>query len=575
MPPSRTEGIEKMSRMLDTGSAWRASPLQRARRGAPRVAAFVAAGACLGVAAMAPPAAGEDRTSETVSVVVTGHDADSTARDVRRAGGTVTAHLDVVDGVAAELPAGARLRAGLVVSPDRAVTFASAPQVAAASTATSTLRETLGLQASGSEGTGVTVALVDTGVAEVADLAGRVDHIDVTGTGGGDSFGHGTFLAGLIAGSGASSEGRYTGVAPGARILDVKVADADGVTSLSAVLRGLQAVANHSGRGGVQVVNLSLSSGSPLPYQVDPLNQALRRLWHRGLTVVVSSGNDGPGAGSVASPGNDPTLLTVGGVDEAYTGQRADDTVAQWSGRGPTSQGVSKPELVAPGAHMVGLRSPGSLADRSYPQARVEEDYFRGSGTSMSAAVASGAAAGVLSANPGLGPDQVKQLFTSSAYRADGLSAAAGAGAGGLDLDAALAAAGSVEPTGSASVVAPGSVAEWESLAQAFARGDKRAAEKAWSDLDPQARSWAARSWAALEPTARSWAARSWAARSWASTEVTSQEWAARSWAARSWAGTDWAARSWAARSWAGDDWAARSWATDSWSARSWAATWR
>jgi serine protease AprX len=524
------------------------------------------------------------------SVVVTGTDADASARQVRLAGGTVTAKLAIVDGVVAELPEGARLPSGYSVVPDRSVSFAS--ETPSEVTKAALVRETVGLAPTGTEGAGVTVALVDTGVADVDDLSGRLDHIDVTGTGPGDGYGHGTYLAGVIAGSGAASGGRYQGVAPQARILDVKVADSTGVTSLSLVLEGLQQVANTAGRYGTKVVNLSLASGSPMPYQVDPLNQALRTLWHRGLTVVVASGNDGPQSGTVASPGNDPTLLTAGGLADAYSAARTDDSVAAFSGRGPTNQGVQKPDLVAPGAHVVGLRSPGSHVDVAYPHARVDDDHVRASGTSASAAVTSAAIAGILSVNPELSPDQLKYLVTETAYREGDLSVSTGAGAGGLDLRAAFQAADSpkVRRIAAKPTAAPGSAEQWASLADAFADGDRRGVAEAWRQLTPAARSWAARSWATLDPVARSWAARSWAATSWGDGETSSQEWAARSWAARSWAGEDWAARSWAgddwvarswasgdwvARSWAGDDWVARSWANDAWSARSWASAWR
>lgn len=519
------------------------------------------------------------------NVIVTGPSANASALAVQQAGGTVAAKIPLVKGVVAELPEGVELSERFAVVPDRTFAFA-------ATTATSTtlpissVRATLGLPATGDEGRGVTVALLDTGVADVADLDGRLDHIDVTGFGLGDDYGHGTYLAGLIAGSGADSGGRYQGVAPGARILDVKVADATGATSLGLVLTGLQRVADTKSQYGTDVLNLSLSSGSPLPYQVDPLNQALRILWHQGLTVVAAAGNDGPEGGTVTSPGNDPTLVTVGGLDEEYSPIRSDDTVADWSGRGPTEQGVGKPDLVAPGAHVIGLRSPGSTVDATYPQARVGDSYVRGSGTSASAAVTSAAVADLLAANPELTPDQIKYLLTASAYRSPGLKEAQSAGYGGLDLKTALDLSSSPRrgPSGSTEA-APGRSDAWVALSDAFARGDRDAAVAAWKTLSPEARSWAARSWATLDPVARSWAARSWAATSWADGSVSSQDWAARSWAARSWAGEGWAARSWAARSWAGsdwvarswagDDWAARSWASDDWTARSWAAAWR
>jgi serine protease AprX len=544
----------------------------------------LATAAAAAVVATAVPAAATTVTTagQWQDVVVTGAGADGAARVVTAAGGRVLAPLPVVGGVAARLPQGATLGSAWFVAPQRELRVASAPTTAT-STTLSTVRETLGLPKNGNEGRGVTVAVVDTGVADVPDLAGKIaERVDMTGTGSGDGFGHGTFMAGLIAGSGAASGGAYRGVAPGAKLVDIKVADAEGRTDLITVLEGLQWANEHARE--IDVLNLSLSSYSPLPYQIDPLTQGLEALWRRGVTVVVPSGNDGPGAGTVTSPGNDPTLLTVGGVDEAGTAGRADDIVGTWSGRGPTWQGDAKPDLTAPGGHVMSLRSPGSVIDSTNPQARVGSDYFRGSGTSMAAAVTSGVVAATLEVAPKLRPDAVKNLFAATTYAAPGLTREAGAGAGGLDAARVLAAAPGWRASASQAQYDRDSVAvgrdakPWAALEQAVLGGDAAAAEAAWNKLTPESRDWAARSWAQLDPAARSWAARSWAARSWANAgdQWVARSWAARSWAARSWAGSDWAARSWAARSWAARswadaEWAARSWASDSWSARSWA----
>jgi serine protease AprX len=183
----------------------------------------------------------------------------------------------------------------------------------------------------------------------------------------GDGHGHGTFMAGIVAGSGASSGGLHRGIAPRAEVLDVKVADAQGSTDLISVLRGLQWVDD---RGDVDVVNLSLSSGSPMPYQVDPLTQALGALWRKGVVVVVPAGNAGPAEGTLTSPGVDPTLLTVAGLDDAGTGDRADDVVAPWSGRAARGA-VAGPDLAAPGASVVGLLAPGSVLAATHPHARI------------------------------------------------------------------------------------------------------------------------------------------------------------------------------------------------------------
>ncbi|GII25848.1 hypothetical protein Pme01_54450 [Planosporangium mesophilum] len=552
----------------------------------------LAATAAAAIAVTAAPASAGTSPSGAApgwqDVVVTGSSADGAAQAVSAVGGRILASLPLVHGVAAQLPRGAALDPQWLVAPQRELRVAAAT-VPAGAGSSSTVRKTLGLPENGDEGRGITVAVVDTGVADVPDLAGKVsDRVDVTGTGRGDGFGHGTFMAGLIAGSGAASGGAYQGVAPGAKLVDVKVADAQGRTDLITVLRGLQWVSEHA--RDVQVLNLSLSSGSPLPYQIDPLTQALESLWHRGVTVVVPSGNDGPGAGTVTSPGNDPVLLTAGGLDESGTAGRGDDTVGTWSGRGPTWQGDAKPDLVAPGGHVVSLRSPGSVVDTSNPQARIGSDYFRGSGTSMATAVTAGIVADALAVAPKLRPDSVKSLFTGTAYTAAGLTRAAGAGAGGLDAARVLAAAPDwrSKPSQSQSdkdnQVVGRDAKRWAAFEKAVLDGDGVAAEAAWKALSPASRDWAARAWAQLDPAARAWAARAWAARAWAGAgdEWAARAWAARAWAARAWASDDWAARAWAsddwaarawaARAWADVDWAARAWASEDWAARAWAA---
>lgn len=560
------------------GVGWRA-----ALAGA--VAAALAVTALPAVASAAP--AGPDRTGPGREVVVTGSSADAAARAVTEAGGKVLVFLPITDGVAAWLPAGAHLDSQWVVAEQRTAKVAGS-SAAPDATATSTIRQTLGLPAKGNEGDGVTVAVVDTGIANVPDLAGRItDRVDLTGTGGGDGFGHGTFMAGLIAGSGAASGGAYRGVAPAADLIDVKVADASGNTDLVTMLRGLQWVSDHADQ--VQVVSLSLSSGSPLPYQIDPLDQALRALWRKGVMVVVPTGNDGPGAGTVTAPGNDPLLLSIGGLDEAGTAAHGDDVVGAWSGRGPTWQGDAKPDLVAPGAHVISLRSPGSQVDTSYPQARVGTAYFRGSGTSMATAVTSGVVAAALAANPTLRPDTIKDLFVGTTYDVAGLSRAAGGGAGGLDAAAVLKSAGrwrssqaTQQNTADAAAVGK-DAAQWAAFNKAVLDGKADVAAAKWKKLSPASQAWATRAWAALDPAARAWASDDWAARAWAGAgpEWAARAWAARAWAsgswadadwsARAWADADWAARAWAARAWADADWAARAWAADSWSAQAWA----
>ncbi|MDX6197959.1 MAG: serine protease AprX [Actinomycetota bacterium] len=531
------------------------SPTQAISRTAALLAFALAA---TGVAAV--PAASAPATRVIVTSIA--GDVAGAAQAVQAAGGSVLDRLPLIGGVTASLPAGTVLAPTFRIVPDSQLRVAG--HEGTADGTVSAVRATLGLGPVAGEGAGVTVAVVDTGVADVADLRGRVEHVNVSGAAGGDGYGHGTFVAGLVAGDGSASDGLYAGVAPAARILDVKVADGEGVTNLVTVLKGLQAVA---GRTDVDVLNLSLSSGSPLPYQVDPLTMALDALWRRGITVVVPAGNEGPGANTVTSPGTDPTLLTAGSLDDQGTARHTDDVVPDWSGRG--TRGKAKPDLVAAGAHVVSLRAAGSVIDTANASARVGDSYFKGSGTSFSTAIASGAAAALLSRRSGLRPAQVKDILTDSAYSASGLRDRTAAGAGGLDLAAAY--------NGSSSATddtIPGDPEVWAAFVQAMASGDAAAAASSWSRLSPQARNWAARNWAELDVDARNWAASSWSARNWAGgtpEEWAARNWAAGNWAARNWADTYWNASSWSARNWAAGNWAGN-WAASSWSAGNWAA---
>ena len=562
-----------------------------------RMAAGIAA---LALLAMPMPAGAHGQTRTVLLTLTDGTSLSQLADNVAALGGQVLNTLEIADSLLVELPTGAALPAGSAEIPDTPMRVNGAQQTYYETTEP-TYRETIDAPpADLSVGDGVTVALVDTGVSKDADGLGDVEHINVTNARDGDGLGHGTFLAGIIGG-----RGTFPGVAPGATLVDVQVADKKGRTSLRDVLTGLDAIVD---RGDVDVVNLSLSTESPLPPSFDPLSWTLENMWESGITVVTAAGNDGPEPGTVGSPGNDPLLITVGALDEHATADsRDDDSVALFSARG-SEYTEDKPDLVAPGVSIVSAAAPGSSAVEETVWTSDDGKYMRGSGTSMAAATVSGAVAALLAHHGNLKPNGVKALLTSTAY---GLSDMSGAGAGGLDLGAATLEAEDVDPNPAQDPPASNDdwgpseddAQAWADFATAWESGDFEAVKAAWDSLswqtqqwasrmwslsvvagsvgaskhEFQGRSWAARSWAFDGWMARSWAARSWAARSWAFDEWVARSWAgrswaARSWAARSWAVDDWLARSWAARSWAARSWAARSWAARSWAARSWAA---
>jgi serine protease AprX len=296
-------------------------------------------------------------------------------------------------------------------------------------------------------GKGITVAVIDSGVADHPDLAGRiVARVDLTGEGSsGDPGGHGTNVAGLIAGNGAASKGQWTGVAPQANIASVRVIDASGHAKLSTILAGLQWVLRNRSTYHIRIANLSFGGAALSGYQDDLLASAVEMLSFSGLTVVVSAGNDGQaGASSITTPATDPFVITVGADDTNGTAGPKDDSIAKWSSRGPTAfDGIAKPDLVAPGRRIVGLRAAGSTIDTLYPSRRVtakgtvSAQYFTMSGTSMAAAIVSGAAALYLERHPSATPRQVKAQLTATARPLHGLRAS-DQGAGVIDVFAAV-----------------------------------------------------------------------------------------------------------------------------------------
>jgi serine protease AprX len=394
-------------------------------------------------------AATQPAVTESIRVIVQKTSPDDPAPElaVRRLGGQVTRALPIVAGFAATVPAA---RAGeLAGQPGvRAVTPDAKVRVQAAAPGGGTIRsvypKTIKADAvwnRGVTGRGVTVAVLDTGVASVPDLAGRLVQVrdDLTGQTTpcknlsgeldcNDRYGHGTFIAGLVAGNGASSGGRWKGVAPEASVLSVKTAGADGAADVSNVLAAIQWVVSFKDRYNIRVLNLSLGTDSTQDWRVDPLNYAVERAWAAGMTVVVAASNEGPSAGTITKPADDPWVVTVGATDDRGTAALGDDQLPDFSGRGPTAHGLAKPDVAAPGAHVISLRAPGSTIDTQFPW-YVDGSYRQGSGTSMATGVVSGAVALMLQANPGFTPDRVKHALAATARdAASGDPMAVGAG---------------------------------------------------------------------------------------------------------------------------------------------------
>ncbi|HEV7666873.1 MAG TPA: S8 family peptidase [Chloroflexota bacterium] len=299
-----------------------------------------------------------------------------------------------------------------------------------------------------SRGSGIGVAVLDSGVAADADLGNRVlASISFAGPRStlGDGGGHGTHVAGIIGGDGTRSQGEYVGVAPQVNIVDVQVLDERGSGRLSSVIGGLGWVVAHRQEYNLRVANLSFGAPAPPSYHADLLSSAVELAWKQGIVVVTAAGNAGPTRGSVETPGIDPYAITVGAIDDQATLAVADDVLGWFSSWGTPVDGQPKPDLVAPGRKIVSLRVPGSLLDQHLGDhvvtAKNGASYFRLTGTSQACAVVSGAIALVLQRHPEYTPDQVKMILLRTTQWYGGVSQLAdpsAAGAGLLDAYAAF-----------------------------------------------------------------------------------------------------------------------------------------
>jgi serine protease AprX len=438
----------------------------------------------------------------------------------------------------------------------------------------------------GYTGNGVDVALIDTGVSPVRgldtdgkiiygpDLSLESQSSDLTNL---DTNGHGTFMAGIIAGRDSGISGAYDaapasayrGMAPDARIVSLKVGVADGGTDVSQVIAAIDWVVQHQTDGdlNIRVINLSYGTNSIQDSRVDPLAYAAEQAWKAGIVVVAAGGNYGfqnhmNNAPALADPAIDRYVLAIGASDSMGTFAPADDQVpafSPWPKRGAT-RGVN---LVAPGTHIQGLRVPNSYLDANHPEGVLGTRYFRGSGTSESAAMVSGAAALIMQKHPGASPDQVKMLLTST----------------GLDLNAKSQAIGGGELQLAAALLAPlpGSTQTWPSSTGTgsldLARGSDRLSRDGvdlTGERDIFGQAFDSADMASQEAKHQSWSGGTWNGNSWSGNSWSGNSWSGNSWSGNSWSGNSWSGSSWSANTWTGNSWSGNSWSGNSWSGNSW-----
>lgn len=370
------------------------------------------------------------------------------------------------------------------------------------------------LWALGYQGSSVTVAVVDSGIADLNDFkqtAGGNGDLRIVSdahfAAGSDTYkdwyGHGSHVAGIIGGNGNLSAGRYIGVAPKVRLVSIDVSDENGAGTMADVIAGLQWINEHRTAHNIRVVNISLNSSVAESYHTSPLCAAAEILWFNGIVVVASAGNNG--TAKLFPPANDPFVITVGAVDDKNTASLSDDVMATFSAYGTTADNITKPDLVAPGRNVISLlASDDSQLATLHWLNRVAGalgwNYFRMSGTSVAAPVVSGGAALLLQDEPHLTPDQVKYRLMATANKSWPGYVPERAGAGTLDIYAAV--TGNTTQSANTSIVA---------------------SQMLWTGNQPL--TWGSASWNSASWNSVSWNSVNWNSASWNSASWNSDYW--------------------------------------------------
>ena len=476
------------------------------------------------------------------------------------------------------------------------------------------------LWACGWTGRGVDVALVDTGVAPVAGTGAIVSGPDLSfeAQAGAprslDGDGHGTHLASIINGrdagfsvdrtqcrldpvrraaaratrsTGPTAHG-FSGIAPDARIVNVKVGDADGAADVTQVIAAIDWVVQHRDTEGrnIRVLALAYAASDPQgDWRSDPLSHAVDIARRNGIVVVAAAGNDGSTSTELAFPAQNPNIVAVNAVDYHGSADPSDWTVADFSSRGSNKRGA---DLIAPGVSVEGLAVPGSVAALANPTSFVDGRFIKGTGTSQATAITAGLAALLVQRYPHATPAQVKAMLVDSAKTVNGAPRSL-QGAGVPVADRLLVVGPSpstkepeAQTTGTAPIdglrtdgtAALGEVAlhgeidaqgqAWD--AQAWASG--AAAGTTWQDGSWRGREWSGDASTGWQPT--TWAT-SWdPAVVWADVTINAPVWDGIRWAGDGWAGIRWAGIRWAGIRWAGIRWAGIRWAGYGWASASW-----
>ena len=373
----------------------------------------------------------------------------------------------------------------------------------------------------GITGDGVGVAVIDTGMVLVKDFSGgngdksrivaQQSFIDTKETK--DHYGHGTHVAGVIGGDSwradKEAQGKYVGIAPDSDLINLRVADDNGQTYLSDVINAIEWVIANRTQYNIRVINLSMTSTVPESYHTSLLAAAAEHAWFNGILVVVSAGNNGPNS-MYFSPADDPFVVTVGATDSNGTAEAADDWIAPWSSFGSNPDGITKPDVVAPGRYITSTLADHSHLQQEYKNRIVDKKYIWMSGTSMSTAVVSGVAALIFQAHPDWTNDQVKWVLeqTATQLNVDPVSQ----GAGEVNAYAAVNYAGTPQFANQGldinlNLIGPNGETVYDNGM----------------------------------PTGSAWSGSAWSGSAWSGSAWSGSAWSGSAWSGSGWSGTEWA----------------------------------
>jgi serine protease AprX len=421
-------------------------------------------------------------------------------------------------------------------------------------------------------GANVAVAVVDSGIdATHPDLSSHVVAINVNRNAqtGADGYGHGTHVAGVIAGNDPS--GQYLGIAPNATIISVKVTDDNGVAYESDLLRGLDWVSQNRAAYHIGVVNLSVTTGMPSSYATSPIDAAVEVLVHQNVTVVAAAGNLGNADDAVwYAPANDPLAITVGCIDDNQTVSTADDSLCPISSRGTTLDGLAKPDMVAPGRKILSTLASAlngqdvTLAQEFPDRITLDRRHIRLSGTSMAAPMVAGAVALLLQRQPGLSSEQIRQLLVGTTTTYPGQTDLAGS----LNIPNALAGAqhppkptklgplpigASAPPPGASTLVWDGS--RWNTTTWDGSR---------WNTTTWDASRWNTSTWDGSRWNTATWDGSRWNSTTWDGSRWNTTTWDGSRWNSATWDGSRWNSSSWDGSRWNGASWDGSRWNSSS-----------